>query len=96
VGKTSPEKTGYKLSNNDSRRRQLHVFLPHRLSEGTGFPGNRQFLSSQPKRLYDGAIPFDILTFYIIQKSAAPAYQNEQSSSGMMILFVDFQMIGQV
>ena len=32
------------------------------------------FLSSQSKRIDDGTIPLDILTFYIIQKSAASAY----------------------
>jgi hypothetical protein len=53
-------------------------------------------LSSQAKGLDDGSIPFHVIMFDIIQESSTPAYHHQQTSSGVMVFFVDLEMLRQI
>ena len=47
-------------------------------------------LTSESQGLYDGPIAFDIVVFYVVQESAAPADHHQKPPAGMMIFFVNF------
>ena len=53
-------------------------------------------LSSQAQGLNDGSIPFHVIVFDIIQESATPAHHHQQTSSGVMVFFVDLEMLRQI
>jgi hypothetical protein len=41
-------------------------------------------------------VTVDIFELHIVEQSSAPSDQHQQSSAGMMILLVDFQMFGKI
>jgi len=53
-------------------------------------------LFSQTKTLNNLSVPFNILIFQIVQKSPPLTDQLQQAPTGMMVLFVDLEMIRQV
>jgi hypothetical protein len=53
-------------------------------------------LSTQAKRLYDGAVSLDVIFLDVVEQASAPPNQHEQPSAGMVVLFVDLQMLGQI
>ena len=53
-------------------------------------------LAPEAQGFDDASVALDVVVLYIVQKSATPADHHQKPSSGMMILFVDFQVFGQV
>jgi hypothetical protein len=59
-------------------------------------PTSRDDLSPEPERLNDAAVSLDILGLHVVQESSAPPDQHQKSSAGMMILFMNLEMLGQI
>jgi hypothetical protein len=55
-----------------------------------------RLLFADAQFLDQGPVPVDILTLEIVEKVPALADQLEQTTAGMMILFVGLKMIGQI
>jgi hypothetical protein len=41
-------------------------------------------------------VAIDVFEFYIVEQPASSADQHQQTPAGMMIFFVDFQMLGKI
>lgn len=53
-------------------------------------------LSSQPQFLDNGPVTLYILFFDIIEQTTTLAHQHQQAAAGMMILFVNLEVIRQI
>jgi len=56
----------------------------------------RVMLSSEPESFDQGAVASDFLFLDIVQKAPAPSDLDQQPPPGMMIFFVNLQVLGQV
>jgi hypothetical protein len=53
-------------------------------------------LSFQPERFDDGTVAVDVFVFDIIEQSATPAHEHQQTSTGMVVLLVNLEVFGQI
>ena len=53
-------------------------------------------LASEAQGFDDASVTLDVVVFDIVQESSAPADHHQKPPAGMMILFVGFQVLGQV
>jgi hypothetical protein len=54
------------------------------------------WLATQAKGIDNRAIALDIFGLDVVEQPSAFAYQNQQTPAGVMIFFVDFEMVGQI
>ncbi len=52
-------------------------------------------LPFQAERVNYGPISIDVFVLYIVQQAATSAHQHQQPPAGMVILFVNLQMLGE-
>ena len=53
-------------------------------------------LSSEAQGFDDGPVAFDVVVLNIVQEPAAPSDHHQEPSTGVVILFMGFQVFGQV
>ena len=58
--------------------------------------GRERGLPSEPQGFDDASVALDVVVLHIVQKSPATADHHQKSPAGMMILFMGFQVFGQV
>jgi hypothetical protein len=80
-------------SNGTVRTVRKHKQMHKLSSQATVVIRRLKGLSAQPESLNDGAVSFNVIILDVVEQASASPNQHEQSSAGMMVLFVNFQML---
>jgi hypothetical protein len=73
-----------------------HQVNEHQVNEHQVNTRRSPELSAQAQILQNGPIALHIVVFDIIQQPAPPTDQHQKSPTGVVVLFMEFQMFGQI